>query len=265
MELIYEEKIILFEEVQHIIEALQGDLKKLSICKCFIDPDFMCMIVNALRTNSTLTDINLSGCYIGENGMRILSEALVHNSTLINLDLSFNNIKDEGTVYLTKSLETNTTLKVLDLSVNWIDDEGARAIAKLLRCKNSALICIYLRYNEVSIESARLIDKVLETNRTLQFYDVGFIPSGFKKNIDALRLNQIIAKQYPEWLNRQRELIKKMKMYLRIPDVLYYEILFYANGNELIDGPPWRTPTGRQFAIEYLYKKTTGQILEQIL
>ncbi|KAF9386232.1 hypothetical protein CPB97_003913 [Podila verticillata] len=50
----------------------------------------------ALKTNSTLTTLDLSGNSIGNNGVQALAEALKTNSTLATLELQNNSIGDTG-------------------------------------------------------------------------------------------------------------------------------------------------------------------------
>ncbi len=71
------------------------------------------LLVEILKTDTTVTNLNLSCCDIDDAGAKDLADALKTNSTLISLNLENNNIGDEGTKALAKALETNKALQQL--------------------------------------------------------------------------------------------------------------------------------------------------------
>lgn len=110
----------------------------------------------ALRTNSTVTTLNINGhkgklyycccCYYycivcshrdlgflranftpncGDKEAQLLAVALRENTTLQSLDLSVNAIGNEGATYLAQALRTNRSLKKLKLNHNMIQAAGA--------------------------------------------------------------------------------------------------------------------------------------------
>ncbi|KAF9335399.1 hypothetical protein BG006_000186 [Podila minutissima] len=89
-------------------------------------------LAETLKTNSTLTTLNLKGSSIGDNGAQALAEALKTNSTLTTLNLEGNSIDDNGAQALAETLKTNSTLTTLNLEHNSIGDNGARALAEAL-------------------------------------------------------------------------------------------------------------------------------------
>ncbi|KAF8925408.1 hypothetical protein BGZ47_003281, partial [Haplosporangium gracile] len=64
----------------------------------------------ALKTNSTLTTLNLRNNSIGDNGAVALAEALKINSALTTFNLKINPIRDNGAQALTKALKSNSTV-----------------------------------------------------------------------------------------------------------------------------------------------------------
>ncbi|KAF9309416.1 hypothetical protein BG003_009787 [Podila horticola] len=77
----------------------------------------------AVKTNSTLTTLDLHNNSIGDNGSLALAEALKINSTLATLDLGESSIDDDGTLALFRdtlfeALKTNLTLAALNLQNN---------------------------------------------------------------------------------------------------------------------------------------------------
>ncbi|KAG0337115.1 hypothetical protein BG000_005814 [Podila horticola] len=86
-----------------------------------------------LKTNSTLTTLNLGMNSIGDNGGLALAETLKINSTLTTLDLESNSIEDNGAQVLSDALKTNSTLTALKLPNNSIGDNGALALSQVLK------------------------------------------------------------------------------------------------------------------------------------
>ncbi|KAF9342284.1 hypothetical protein BGX26_007871, partial [Mortierella sp. AD094] len=86
------------------------------------------ILAETLKTNSTLTTLNLGGNSIGPNGAKALSEALKTNSTLTTLNLGGNLIEPNGAKALSEALKTNSTLTTLDLRYNLIGPDGAKAL-----------------------------------------------------------------------------------------------------------------------------------------
>ncbi|KAG0349324.1 hypothetical protein BG005_011034, partial [Podila minutissima] len=72
-------------------------------------------LAEALKTNSTLTTLNLELNSIGDNGAQALAEALKTNLTLTILNLRHNSIGHNGAQALAEALKTNSTLTTLNL------------------------------------------------------------------------------------------------------------------------------------------------------
>jgi hypothetical protein len=98
------------------------------------------ILAEALKTNSTLTTLNLYKSSIGSDGAKALAEALKTNSTLTTLDLQRSSIGDDGAKALAEALKTNSTLTTLDLSWNSIGSDGAKALAEALKTNSTLTI-----------------------------------------------------------------------------------------------------------------------------
>ncbi|KAG0287248.1 hypothetical protein BGZ96_008816, partial [Linnemannia gamsii] len=129
-------------------------------------------LAEALRTNSTLTSLDLGNNSIGEFGAKDLSRALETNSTLITLNLRSNSIGEFGAKALSRALETNSTLTSLDLRNNSIGEFGAKDLSRALET-NSTLITLNLRSNSIGEFGAKALSRALETNSTLTSLDLG--------------------------------------------------------------------------------------------
>ncbi|OAQ23034.1 hypothetical protein K457DRAFT_1911315 [Linnemannia elongata AG-77] len=128
-------------------------------------------IVEKLKTNSTLTTLDLFNNSIGDSGAVVLSKALKTNSTLTTLDLSGNSIGDKGAVALSEALKTNSTMTTLDLSGNSIGDKGAVALFEALKT-NSTLITLDLWSNSIGDNGAVALFEALKTNSTMTTLDL---------------------------------------------------------------------------------------------
>ena len=85
---------------------------------------------------TVLERLNLSGKSIGE-GASVLSDFLKSNSTITTLNLRCTKIGDEGACALSDSLKSNSTLTTLDLRSNSIGDLGVRSLSDALTSNSS--------------------------------------------------------------------------------------------------------------------------------
>ena len=98
---------------------------------------------DSLKSNSTLTTLNLDKNEIGDEGACALSDSLKSNSTLTTLELSENSIGPQGASLLSDYLKSNSTLTSLDLSYNTIGTSGAYSLSDSLK-SNSTLTTLTL-------------------------------------------------------------------------------------------------------------------------
>ena len=112
-------------------EALAGallssatQLSYLTLGQCKITSLGVKALAGALRTNRSLTHLDLEGTNIARSATA-LAETLQSNRTLTHLDLRRNDISDREAIQLAQTLlDKNNTLAYLDLSVNRIGAEG---------------------------------------------------------------------------------------------------------------------------------------------
>ena len=125
----------------------------------------------ALTLNSSLTNLDLSGNSIGDTGAESLSQALKVNSSLTNLHLSFNRIGDTGAEFLSQALTVNSSLTNLDLSLNRIGDTGAESLSQALKV-NSSLTNLDLGRNSIGDTGAESLSQALTVNSSLTNLDL---------------------------------------------------------------------------------------------
>eukprot|EP01125_Pyxidicula_operculata_P003691 TRINITY_DN1493_c0_g1_i5.p2 TRINITY_DN1493_c0_g1~~TRINITY_DN1493_c0_g1_i5.p2 ORF type:complete len:2132 (-),score=469.27 TRINITY_DN1493_c0_g1_i5:6801-13196(-) len=75
-------------------------------------------LLTIIRTNESLTKLNLTKLNIGEEGAFALSSCLRENNVLRDVDVSYNKITEEGLNEILNSLSVNTTLDTLSLEGN---------------------------------------------------------------------------------------------------------------------------------------------------
>jgi len=123
-------------------------------------------LAEALKSNRTITNVNLGWNSIGIKGAIALAEALKVNKTIKEINLWHNSIGDEGALALAEALKANNTIEKINLGANSIGDEGATAIARALEA-NKTIKEIILSVNAIRNIGARALAKALEVNETI--------------------------------------------------------------------------------------------------
>ncbi|GMF37204.1 unnamed protein product [Phytophthora fragariaefolia] len=102
---------------------------------------------DALKTNKSLTKLQMKECKLTDEHVAALAAALKINSTLVEVDLSDNELTQASCAALANGLRENKTLKVLRLGNNKCQDEGAVLLADVLAAHNSTLTYLDLGNN----------------------------------------------------------------------------------------------------------------------
>lgn len=171
-----------------------------------IDESGASALARALRTNCSLTYLDLGDHAIGDSGAAAISNALKSNRNLTHLYLTNNKIGDCGVEALAKSLKSertfaqvnplqqssiddsgveelqfafftalhgtcSTRVTRLDLNFNNITCSGTIALAEAL-LSNFTLKRLNLRSNEIACSGAEALAKALKSNRTLTHLDL---------------------------------------------------------------------------------------------
>lgn len=115
------------------------------------------IIAELIKHTSSITTLKLSYNMIGNEGIKPIAEALKSNSSITKLDLEWNQIGDEGAKVLAEALAFNSTLKAIDLNGNKIGNEGARYLANIVRPNNSPVLEINVGSNKIGYEGAKSV------------------------------------------------------------------------------------------------------------
>ncbi|KJE90509.1 hypothetical protein CAOG_01819 [Capsaspora owczarzaki ATCC 30864] len=124
-------------------------------------------IAEAIKVNTSLTELSLVKIDLGDAGARAIAEAIRVNRTLTELNLSRNQIGPVGAQSLAAALKVNKKVEVLFLAANQFGDAGLQEIAEMLFV-NKTLEMIYLHENQIGDAGAPAVAEALEVNKTLK-------------------------------------------------------------------------------------------------
>lgn len=117
---------------------INDSIVHLSLKSNDIGPDGLSKLLHALKSNITLTSLDLSGIsginrnHLGVQGCTAMSEMLKQNRTIYALDISSNGIGPDGAEELARGLQVNAGLGKLAIASNNLGPNGARPLAKAI-------------------------------------------------------------------------------------------------------------------------------------
>lgn len=126
------------------------------------------LIIKALKTNSTITSIDLSSCKIDDRLAKVLAASLRKNKSLQTLSLASNLIGNSGIKMLAKAIWQHPAMKTLNLASN--EKIGESGWAEFLGAlpDNAALCHLNLSSCMIGDEGAIALARRLKTNRSLR-------------------------------------------------------------------------------------------------
>ena len=155
-------------------------------------------LAEAMKVNTTLTQLDLTGNNIGAAGAASLAEAIKVNTTLTQLDLSSSNIGDAGAASLAEAIKVNTTLTQLDLWGSNIGHAGAASFAEAMKV-NTTQTQLYLWKNNIGDAGAASLAEAMKVNTTLaklHLHDNNIGDAGAASLAEAMKHNTTLALLY---------------------------------------------------------------------
>ena len=141
-------------------------------------------LAEALRTNSTVTGVDMKGNKLSDAAVAAVNDALRGSAIDVaianmgssgQLKLSHEDVDEKGAMKVAEALRTMTAgpyVTDLLLDHNCIGDAGAAALADAL-VGNKTVTKLVLYQNEITDVGARAIAKLLGTNATIREIDLG--------------------------------------------------------------------------------------------
>jgi Ran GTPase-activating protein (RanGAP) involved in mRNA processing and transport len=153
-------------------------LEMFSLANCNVDLENLRLLVNAIRSAPSLTELDLHGNDFSSSGTEIILGCIVFQSHLKNLNLSYCSLEVVSNIAI--SLR-NSSLTELNLDNNAFSDNGAKELAAALKT-NTALETLSLTECDIgkygcSAGASALAD-ALAVNRTLRSLDLYGNPLG---------------------------------------------------------------------------------------
>jgi Ran GTPase-activating protein (RanGAP) involved in mRNA processing and transport len=142
-------------------------------------PDFIRPIAHALKTNKSLTELNISGNHLNGEAVNILCHAIQENGVLSNLHVGQNNIPNEQMKAIiemdkfdvlcavpVKELKADSITE-LDLSEQSLGTEGVLVLSTHLQ-GNRALTSVNLLNNDIQLAQVQELVKIREESNNLK-------------------------------------------------------------------------------------------------
>jgi len=164
------------EDARAIAESLRGEgggseCQELFLGANKFGSDGANVFGEVLRAKTSLRKLDLAANRIHAKGADKLAEALKGNMTNLELlNLSYNSLRDEGTTKLADALKQNKdpSLQELNLQMNEVGPHGCRAVAMVLKERNSNLKVLNLSRNLLKASGGVDIAEALKENNTIK-------------------------------------------------------------------------------------------------
>jgi len=135
------------------LKTALAQVKELDLSGSYGEPPLLTakqvlLLVKSLKSNNTLTELNLGNNKIGAAGGAAIAKSLKVNSTLTELNLGNNKIGAAGGAAIAESLKVNSTLIQLNLGENQIGDEVDKAIYEEIKINKAQQQLIAYHRNE---------------------------------------------------------------------------------------------------------------------
>lgn len=137
---------ITVNHIDAIIDCLKNNpqINELNLSGNNLGDDAVIKLIGGIqKENLNIFDLNLANNQISSEGARVIGDFLKNHANLVNLDLSANTIEDKGATDIAAALSINNKLRSIDVSKNGITTTGMISFAQNL-VKNRSLSTLHL-------------------------------------------------------------------------------------------------------------------------
>jgi len=180
-------------------------ITSLNLCDNSITIDGVEVLMNVMRMNKSITELDLSKNRLGNKGLgrskstlgAVLKNMLLRNVKLKKLVLKSNNVSDTDVEDICSSLTENYTLGHLDLSYNKLGERSGLFISQMLS-SNSELKVINLEWNMLRTLGAIHVLGGLRSNNAVSRIRLGWngISEGAAQKLGHMFQNNIALEEF---------------------------------------------------------------------
>ena len=156
---------------------VMASLTNISLARSKLGEEGSKIICSALKSSSTMTDLDLSGSPVfgsnigGAAGAKHVAEMLKVTGSLTSINLQYNNLGSEGAKALAPGLRGRASLTSINLEDNDLGPEGAKALAPAIR-DSASLTRISLSYNHLGSKGAKALAPAIRESASLKKIDL---------------------------------------------------------------------------------------------
>ena len=144
-------------------------------------------IFTNLKSDSFISDLDLSNTSLSREGLSCLSKPLITNKSLSVLNISNNNIDSLGVVFLGDMLSVNHNIVNLDISNNNLGYKGILILVEALE-KNMGIKLLNISSNNIGIEGGAIVSRLIDSNNQILNLNVA------SNNLEDMGAAHILAK-----------------------------------------------------------------------
>ena len=184
---------------------------ELELRELALDGTVCARMCDVLRSNDTVTSIDLSSNRIGDRGAEQIGLLLQENTNIVTLNLRNNDITDWGVGAIVRGAKRHRKLQSLDVAGNAITDMGLAEIAKLLQGP-SQLREIVLTDTKITFSGAVAFAQAMLGNDSLLYLTLPFTLGAplINELEKLLKRNWMKAHKYDAQIAAARALTERM-------------------------------------------------------
>ena len=166
-----------------IIKINDDNFSKLILSKNNFNDDCIELLINSIRENNNIIELNLSSNGMTPKGGNLLFEFLLNQNSIISFDISSsdginrNRICAEGVKLIEEVLKKNLFLEFIDISSNSIKTEGFKYLINGLD-GNKTLKYLNISNNEIEIRGINYLLNHKNFECKIEFLDISYNPIG---------------------------------------------------------------------------------------